>query len=361
MWYYKSKLYETFSQDKELLQLSLEKIPEQCKKPNTDLNSVEDVRNLFHTISHWDVYEFPRSLFEYFDSNKFKKNDYEEFSCKYSKLFDVLKQISFHKYEKALEVFHFDETFKYIVDTNKLKNNRDICNYAAKNGYLNCLIYAHEHGYQWDSITCLCAVMEGHLDCFQYAHEHGCEWNNQSIYIAAAESGHLNCLIYAHVHAHERSNQSVYIVAAKSDHLNCLIYEIEFEHLNSNVCIFAARRGHLDCIKYAHKHRCELSPAILVEAVEHNHLDCLQYAHEHGCELFPELSRLAAIYGNLDCLKYLHQNGCEWHSMTCLFAAIRGHLDCLKYAIENGCPLDKYICFRDSFKYPEIQKYLLTL
>lgn len=82
MWYHKSKLYDSFDkEDPEDFEFTLQIIPTQCKKPNTNLNNVEDVRNLFHTMRYWDVYEIPRSLFEYADkrTNNFNENDYEDF------------------------------------------------------------------------------------------------------------------------------------------------------------------------------------------------------------------------------------------------------------------------------------------
>ena len=51
------------------------------------------------------------------------------------------------------------------------------CSYAAKNGHLDCLKYAHENGCPWDEDTCTNAAENGHLDCLIYAHENGCPWD----------------------------------------------------------------------------------------------------------------------------------------------------------------------------------------
>jgi len=51
-------------------------------------------------------------------------------------------------------------------------------------------------------------------------------------------------------------------------------------------------------------------------------------------------SEWAAKKGHLDVLKFLHENGCSWNEETCKAAAEKGHLDVLKYAWENGCPWD---------------------
>jgi hypothetical protein len=40
--------------------------------------------------------------------------------------------------------------------------------YFAVNGYLNCMVYAHENGCKWDSITCSNAAENGQLACLKY-------------------------------------------------------------------------------------------------------------------------------------------------------------------------------------------------
>jgi hypothetical protein len=53
---------------------------------------------------------------------------------------------------------------------------------------------------------------------------------------------------------------------------------------------------------------------------------------------------IAAKKGHLECLKYAHENGCEWSAKTCFRVAHNGHLECLKYVHENGCPWDSDTC-----------------
>lgn len=53
--------------------------------------------------------------------------------------------------------------------------HKDICSFAASNGHLQCLKYAHTHGCGWDWRTCARAAKAGSLECLQYAHSHGCE------------------------------------------------------------------------------------------------------------------------------------------------------------------------------------------
>ncbi len=46
--------------------------------------------------------------------------------------------------------------------------------YAAENGHLECLEYAHRNGCKLNGQTILRAALNGHLDCLEYAHKNGC-------------------------------------------------------------------------------------------------------------------------------------------------------------------------------------------
>jgi hypothetical protein len=61
-------------------------------------------------------------------------------------------------------------------------NDSEKCKYAAKNGYLELLIYFHENGCPWDESTCYVAAQYDHLGCLKYAHENGCPWDEDTCY-----------------------------------------------------------------------------------------------------------------------------------------------------------------------------------
>ena len=42
---------------------------------------------------------------------------------------------------------------------------------VARNGYLECLRYAHENGCEFDFDTIFVAAQNGHLECLQYARD----------------------------------------------------------------------------------------------------------------------------------------------------------------------------------------------
>jgi hypothetical protein len=135
-------------------------------------------------------------------------------------------------------------------------------------------------------------------------------------------------------------------MAAKKGHLECLKYAHENGcPWNSDTCSNAAQKGHIECLKYAHENGCKLRSGICSSAAENGHLECLKYVHENGCEWSSDTCRDIAENGQIECLKYAHENGCEWTSDTCADAAFHGHLECLKYAHENGCEWSSDTCY----------------
>ena len=60
-------------------------------------------------------------------------------------------------------------------------------------------------------------------------------------------------------------------------------------------------------------------------------------------EIRSEPCTAAARRGHLERLKYLHENGCPWDESTCEAAAEGGHLECFKYLHENGRPWNTWV------------------
>ncbi|AGO84870.1 F-box domain containing protein [Pandoravirus salinus] len=51
-----------------------------------------------------------------------------------------------------------------------------------------------------------------------------------------------------------------------------------------------------------------------------------------------EVPKVAARHGHLDCLKLAHRSGIKWDAKVAKAAARGGHVECLAYAHEYGCP-----------------------
>ena len=130
--------------------------------------------------------------------------------------------------------------------------DESMCVFAAYNGHLDCLKYAHEHGLLdgWTEVVCLCAATGGHLDCLKYVHEHGCPWDKWT-------------------------------------------------------CSYAARDGHLDCLRYAHENGCPWDEETCQFAASRGHLECLKYLRENGCPWNQDTYKNA----DLACKKYMESQG----------------------------------------------------
>lgn len=178
---------------------------------------------------------------------------------------------------EILQFMHENRCTKALPSATKL----------AQYGLLNCIKYAHQQGWPWDSDTCSAAAKGGHLTCLTYVHEHGCQWNTDTTSAAAAH-------------------------------------------------------GHLDCLQYAHTHGCPLSSDLCTDAAMNGHLQCLMYAQAAGCECDATTAYWAAANGHLGCLRHLHELGCEWNWIVTDAAATYGHTECLVYAVEHQCPARAY-------------------
>ena len=95
------------------------------------------------------------------------------------------------------------------------------------------------------------------------------------------------------------------------EHLKILEPNGWYMDMDSNLCTEAARKGHLEVLRWAHQNGCPWDGRTCARAAEGGHLEVLQWAHE---------------------------NGCPWDSCTCTNAASKGHLEVLQWAYLNGCP-----------------------
>lgn len=183
-----------------------------------------------------------------------------------------------------------------------------ICNYAAKNGHLECLMLAHTFGCPWNERVCTDAASRGQYNCLKYAHENGFPWTKDVCYYAS--SGHLECLIYAHTHG-------------------CVWDSKLYEH--------AIISGDLESIKYAHENGCVWNKTICEDAALLNFLDILKYALDNGAPKSSRVCNKAASEGNLECLKYAYENGCPFDEDTCHEVNRSKNLECIIYVHEKGC------------------------
>lgn len=233
--------------------------------------------------------------------------------------------------------------------------DRWTCAYAAKYGHKHILKYLYEHGCPWDTLTYACAAGGGHMDILKFLHNNKCPWNSMT-YNYAARNGHLDILKYLHENGvkHYQKNNCYYGMMMKPGMRNVLKYyqkrESEWNnnayndkdllkmqhHFNltyltdygwdNTICGGAALNGHFNIIQYIVENKRTICT---------NEIDC--YKSEYICAF-------AARRGNLDILKYLHENGFPWNEWTCSSAAKKGRLDILIYAKQNNCPWNHWTC-----------------
>ena len=133
--------------------------------------------------------------------------------------------------------------------------------------------------------------------------------------------------------------------AARRGHVNTLKWAREHDcGWDSDTCKAAAEQGHLDCLIWAREHGCDWNLYTCRAAALGGHLDCLIWAREHGCDWDSDTCSAAAEGGQLDCLIWAREHGCEWDRDTCHAAAREGHLDCLIWAREHGCDWNWQTC-----------------
>ena len=115
---------------------------------------------------------------------------------------------------------------EYIEEFKETGNwDGDLTAYAAFNGHLDCLRYAHEKGCPWNIRTASFAADGGQLGCLKYVHENGCPWHRFTT-SHAAENGHFDCLKYAYENG-SPWNEFTILYAAKYGDLNSLKYAYE--------------------------------------------------------------------------------------------------------------------------------------
>lgn len=205
--------------------------------------------------------------------------------------------------------------YLFSIDT-RLMENSDLCRYAGVMSKINSLRFLHEKGCPWTEVVCRAATRAGSLECLIYAHENGCPWDITSICIVACQTGELECLTY--IYEQTRAEEYTLVKQCLTD---------------------AVKHGHLNCVKFLHKHSAPYNISLCTTAVRYGRFECLQYLHKKGYRWSATACTAAAEKGNLECLKYLHKNGCTWTKKTYRAAFYCINTNCLKYVKKHGCPV----------------------
>lgn len=117
----------------------------------------------------------------------------------------------------------------------------------------------------------------------------------------------------------------------------------------SQACHAAARRGHVDVLRWSDQNGKPIEPEICKWAAQEGHLVVLQFAKERGVILSPEICSSAAAGGRLSVLEWAHNQGLPIDKRVCESAAMSGHLNVLKWARTMGADWDEEVLPRAAY------------
>ena len=109
----------------------------------------------------------------------------------------------------------------------------------------------------------------------------------------------------------------------------------------------AARKGHLDILKWAHENRVTLSNTTIIEAAATNQLECLRYCHQHVPVSSWDIrsTMTAAHHGHINVLQFMYEclktvdpprRDALWNHNLVHAAISNGQLECLKWLHTQG-------------------------
>jgi hypothetical protein len=329
-------------------------VAEKYYKPSININNLQNLFHLLHTLRFWMVnYEdLPyQHIFDFAIQNRNKTN-----------VFPKIQEL-FYDMQIAYE-------FNLLISWPVID---DVCIYAAENGYLLLLKYLVERKYPISNGAIKIAAYKGHIKCIDYLANHGISLQDHDLCISAIRGDQPECLKYlldkgclhdewlcnisAHygkleclrcLHKSGLSLQCVRITecAISAGQYKCLVYIHENGGCAFQEIIFKItgkeKPGHVKCLEYICKNGYILGEDDTLRMATNGHLECLIYMIENSCSLHPLTVARAAENGHLHCLKYLHKYE-GWSTLISMYAARGGHIDCLQYLFDTGCPFNDIV------------------
>mmetsp|Transcript_8744 Transcript_8744/g.12719 ORF Transcript_8744/g.12719 Transcript_8744/m.12719 type:complete len:542 (-) Transcript_8744:123-1748(-) len=141
-------------------------------------------------------------------------------------------------------------------------------------------------------------------------------------------------------------------------------------------CYYAARGGNLKVLKWIaaaaidnsdqHHHHTPWDSRVFDGAAWGGHLETLKWLHRHHhsdssashvCSPDHWTCSYAAWGGHLEVLQYLRlKMKCDWNSRVCALAAGHGHLQILQWARSHGCRWVKQECLKEAMQQQQRQR-----
>lgn len=187
---------------------------------------------------------------------------------------------------------------------------------------------------------CCGAADGGHFELLKTLHQKN---NNlpRDISTYAARRGHLDILKWLWQLGYIITDYAIEPDIIRNNHLETLSWLIDHgvQIPNKNKAhILAIAYGHLEILKLlvGIGHTCTSHSFSL--ATKFNRFDIVKYLHEIKCNYNSAVYINVADNGNLEMLKWLRENGYEWNNTLCGRLVNIGNLELLLWAINNNAP-----------------------
>lgn len=300
------------------------------------------------------------------------------------------------------------DSLSSLTGADSLPRSSPVLLNAVSKGHVHCLAYARSKGHAWGPDACNKAARSGQLAALKWLVDAGCP-HLVALYEGVMCTGHdLINGPDVHYYLHRRDIKPLMREAIKGGHVPCVDWLVSRGlRLDPAVCHLAAKRGHLDMLRYARAEGVQWDEIVVCDsAVRGGQLDVLTYvqadhlllvklpwylaagkgwthllefAVAHGCEI--GRSWMLYAIGNkdsavrtarwlldhgytwhpgdmdkimttntMDLLVFARTCGCPWNTDACEEAAHAGWLEALQYAHENGCPWDWHACMAAAMK-----------
>lgn len=180
--------------------------------------------------------------------------------------------------------------------------------------------------------------------------------------------GYLELLLWSTDGEKSVVTKLIYRGKPKYLHMIKWIAENDFEHFDSiTISKYAAKRGHLDILKYIHSLGLPLIEDVYVQGVKGGHVEIFTWVKEMGYEISNYVTLYVAIYnGHTKFLSWYLKNmdfskisGIHQHTLFSI--ACRGdNFDTLKMLINCGFEFPKEDCLRVVIQGSEIHTWILN-
>ena len=217
--------------------------------------------------------------------------------------------------------------------------------YPHNNHAFKTVQWLHEHGCPWDTDGA-CA---NSLEMLQWAHERGYPMGVGVYRTAVDNGGNMDVVVYAHKHD-VPWDVSVSTLAAAYSSIDIVKWLITHDcpH-NSMLCYNAARHGHFELLKWAVDYGCLYGTPTLLGAAAGGQLEIVKWLYETKNIVWHfQTCQHAARRHHLEVLRYARANGCPWGDRVWEFAdPLRQTAQSNKakemsaWLLANGCPVSE--------------------